>query len=80
MQRNISGLERVLRLCLGLGICTAVLVLGHTNVADGALLLVGFFLVLNGLTARCYLWRWLGINSFRRTGGCPIGSDERSEA
>jgi hypothetical protein len=80
MQRNISGLERVLRLCLGLGICTAVLVLGHTNVADGALLLVGFFLVLNGLTARCYLWRWLGINSFRWAGGCPIGSDERSEA
>jgi hypothetical protein len=80
MQRNISGLERVLRLCLGLGICTAVLVLGHTNVADGALLLVGFFLVLNGHTARCYLWRWLGINSFRRAGGCPIGSDERSEA
>jgi hypothetical protein len=80
MQRNISGLERVLRLCLGLGICTAVLVLGHTNVADGALLLVGFFLVLNGLTARCYLWRWLGINGFRRAGGCPIGSDERSEA
>jgi hypothetical protein len=44
------------------------------------LLLVGLFLVLNGLTARCYLWRWLGINSFRRAGGCPIGSDERSEA
>ena len=80
MQRNISGLERVLRLCLGLGICAAVLMLGHTNLADSALLLVGLFLVLNGLTARCYLWRWLGINSFRRAGGCSISPNDRSEA
>ncbi len=79
MQRNISGLERVLRLCLGLGICAAVLVLGHANLGDSALLLVGFFLVLNGFTGRCYLWRWLGINSFRRSGACSISSDDRSE-
>ena len=79
MQRNISGVERVLRLCLGLGICTAVLVLGNTNLADSVLLLIGFFLVLNGLTARCYLWRWLGINSFRRSGGCSLNTSDRRE-
>ena len=79
MQRNISGVERVLRLGLGLGICTAVLVLGHGNLADSVLLLVGLFLVLNGLTARCYLWRWLGINSFRRSSGCALNTHNRSK-
>ena len=43
MQRNISGVERVLRLCLGLGICTAVLLLGQGTLADSVLLLLGFF-------------------------------------
>lgn len=79
MQRNISGLERVLRLLLGLGICTAVLLLGQKNVADSVLLLMGFFLVLNALTARCYLWRWLGINSLRKSGSCAIDSSSRSK-
>ncbi len=79
MQRNISGLERVLRLLLGLGICAAVLLLGQKNVADSVLLLMGFFLVLNALTARCYLWRWLGINSLRKSGSCAIDTSSRSK-
>ena len=79
MQRNISGLERVLRLFVGLGICTAVLLSGHKNLADSVLLLVGLFLVLNGLTARCYLWRWLGINSLRKSSSCAIESSTRSK-
>ena len=80
MQRNISGLERLLRLCLGLGICTAVLFSGHKNLANSVLLLAGFLLVLNGLTARCYLWRWLGINSFRKSGSCAIEPSARSKS
>ena len=79
MQRNISGVERVLRLCLGLGICTAVLLLGQGTLADSVLLLLGFFLVLNGLTARCYLWRWLGISILRKSGGCALNTQDRSE-
>lgn len=80
MQRNISGLERLLRLFLGLGICAAVLFSGHKNLADSVLLLAGFFLVLNGLTARCYLWRWLGINSLRKSGSCAIEPSARSKS
>ena len=79
MQRNISGVERVLRLCLGLGICTAVLLLGQGTLADSVLLLLGLFLVLNGLTRRCYLWRWLGINSLSKSGGCALNSHNRSK-
>jgi hypothetical protein len=55
------------------------LLLGQGTLADSVLLLLGFFLVLNGLTARCYLWRWLGISSLRKSGGCALNTQDRPE-
>jgi hypothetical protein len=72
MQRNIGKIERILRLCLGLVICTSVVLQGSINLADTLLMVVGSFLILNGLTARCYLWRWLGISSSSRAETCGL--------
>jgi len=79
MQRNIGKTERILRLLLGVFICVSVLLMGNTNLADSILLVIGTFLILNGLTARCYLWRWLGVNSHRdsQTCGLNMGDDEK---
>ena len=80
MQRNIGKTERILRLGLGLVICVSVILVGSTNLADSILLVIGTFLILNGVTARCYLWQWLGINSHRdsQTCGLNIGDDEKA--
>ncbi len=72
MKRNIGKWERALRLALGVGICSSVMLVGNSNLADSVLLVVGTFLILNGLTARCYLWRWLGINSNRDAPVCGL--------
>lgn len=82
MQRNVGTTERLLRLSLGLAICIAVLLLGNTNLADSILLVVGSFLILNGLTARCYLWHWLGINSTDNAPACGInnGKDQNIQS
>ena len=79
MQRNIGKIERILRLLLGVVICVSVILMGNSNLADSILLVIGTFLILNGVTARCYLWRWLGINSHRdsQTCGLNIADDEK---
>jgi len=33
------------------------------------------FLLLNGLTARCYLWQWLGVNT--AGGNCDLKTSSR---
>ena len=53
MQRNIGKTERILRLFLGVVICVSVILMGNTNLADSILLVIGTFLILNGVTARC---------------------------
>ena len=63
MKPNLSLFERTLRLLLGLVLATVALSQPDIGVAETLVLIAASCLVLNGLLARCYLWKWLGINT-----------------
>ena len=63
MKKNVGPIERAVRLVLG-GIAIAVVASQpHFGLSETIVGLAGVFLILNALTARCYLWRWLGIDT-----------------
>lgn len=63
MRKNLGTTERVLRLLLGAIAIGVVLSQPQFGVSEGLVAIAGLFLVLNALAARCYLWRWLGIDT-----------------
>ncbi len=63
MKPNLSVFERVVRPLIGIGLILLALSLGGWGLLEWGLLIAGVFLILNGLLARCYLWRWLGLNT-----------------
>jgi len=65
MKPNHSTFERSVRFLLGLLLATIVATQAEFGLSEGALLVVASFLLLNGLSGRCYLWRWLGLNTAR---------------
>jgi hypothetical protein len=75
VRANLGKLEQGVRLCLGAIGVVAVLRSDEFGSIEGVALLLSVFLILNGLTARCYLWAWLGLNSRRAV--CSI--DESRE-
>ncbi len=75
MKPNLSSFERVVRPILGAVMAVVALSQPEFGWIEGVVLVAALFLVLNGLLARCYLWKWLGINTHQnefdlcRTGG-----------
>jgi hypothetical protein len=67
MKKNLSSLERVFRLFLGITALGVVYSQPSFGLSETVVAVLGVFLVLNALAARCYLWRWLGINTASRT-------------
>ncbi len=65
MKQNLGVLERLIRPLLGIIAIAVVLEQPQFGLSEGIVLLLAIFLILNGITARCYLWRWLGINTAR---------------
>lgn len=63
MKANLGKLEQGVRLCLGAIGVVAVLRSDAFSAIEGVALLLSVFLLLNGLTGRCYLWQWLGVNT-----------------
>ena len=63
MKANLGKIEQSIRLCLGIIGVAAVLGSDEFGLVEGVAFLLSLFLLLNGLTARCYLWAWLGLNS-----------------
>lgn len=61
--QNLGPLERVLRLILSLVMFYFLYHRGLSDVFDWLLLVVAVFLLLNAISARCYLWSWLGIST-----------------
>ncbi|MEK9928689.1 MAG: YgaP-like transmembrane domain [Halieaceae bacterium] len=70
MKANLGKIEQSIRLCLGTIGVAAVLASDEFGMVEGVALLLSVFLLLNGLTARCYLWAWLGLNSNKS--GCDL--------
>ena len=66
MQKNLSPFDRLVRFLLSLLTCVIAIELWPVNAAFGAVFSVcALFLLLNALLGRCYLWRWLGIDTAR---------------
>ncbi len=63
MKPNLSLFERVVRPLLGCLLALIALSQPEFGLLEGIVLVLAFFLVLNGILARCYLWKWLGMNS-----------------
>ena len=63
MKPNLSPFERVFRTLLGLLLALIALSQPEIGLLEIIALLAAAFLVLNGVYARCYLWRWLGLNT-----------------
>jgi len=70
MKANLGKVEQGIRLCLGAIGVAAVLGSDEFGMVEGIALLLSVFLLLNGLTARCYLWAWLGLTS--KKSGCNL--------
>ena len=66
IERNLSNVERVVRLLVGIGFAAAVLSRPDMNGGEWVLSLVALSLILNGVFARCYLWYVLDINTCNR--------------
>lgn len=63
MKKNLGPTERILRLLLG-GVAIAVaLHQPHVEFSEMIVATAGLFLMLNAVSARCYLWHWLGIDT-----------------
>lgn len=75
MKANLGKLEQGVRLCLGAIGVVAVLRSDAFGAIEGVALLLSVFLLLNGLTARCYLWQWLGVNT--AGGSCDLKTSSR---
>lgn len=65
MNRNLSLFERIVRPLLGLVMASIALTQPEIGLLEVIVLVLSSFLILNGLLARCYLWRWLGVNTAR---------------
>lgn len=63
MKKNLGYFERAVRVLLGvLGLATLAQQ-PEIGTSEVVVLVLGVFLILNGLSARCYLWKLLGLNS-----------------
>ena len=65
MKPNLSLFERVVRPLLGCLLALIALSQPEFGLLEGIVLVLAIFLVLNGILARCYLWKWLGLNTAR---------------
>jgi hypothetical protein len=63
IERNIGQTERIVRFVLGAVLVGWVLTGQEFGVAQGVALAAAFALFWNSIFARCYLWKWLRINS-----------------
>lgn len=61
MRKNLSTTERIIRLVLAIGLILVALQRAPWGWLEVALAVAALLLVLNALSGRCYLWRWLGL-------------------
>lgn len=63
INRNLGGVERLVRLFLAFALVTWVAAGDTLGWAQGIALLAAFALLWNAIFAKCYLWKWLGLNT-----------------
>ena len=79
INRNIGLPERVIRLLLGAALVAWVFLSPTFGAFQGLALLAAFALFWNSIFGRCYLWKWLGLNTCNaEKGDCPGPSGDGS--
>jgi hypothetical protein len=74
IKKNLGNAERVARLIVGLGLGYWTITHPNLTVFEWLLLLASFFLVLNSIFSRCYLWYILEIDTCKDLyKDCPDG-------
>lgn len=63
MKPNLSMFERIIRPLLGCVLASVALTQPEIGLLEIIVLVLATFLILNGLLARCYLWKWIGWNT-----------------
>ncbi len=62
-EQNLGLIERAIRLLLGIGLGSWLLMQDALGVVEWLALLAASFLILNGIFGRCYLWLLLRVNT-----------------
>lgn len=65
MKKNLGRFERIIRPLLGVLAIAVALSRPDFGISETIVCVLGAFLIANGLTARCYLWKALGIDTAR---------------
>lgn len=74
IKKNLGNAERIVRLIVGLALGYWTLTHPNLNIFEWILLLAAFFLVLNSIFSRCYLWYILEIDTCNDLNkDCPDG-------
>lgn len=61
--KNLGSIERAIRLLLASLLMLWVWLGNGSATTDAAAVLAACALLWNAIFGRCYLWRWLGLNS-----------------
>ena len=71
IEQNLGVLERIVRLMLGVALGAWTMTQPSFGLFESFALIIASFLILNAISARCYLWHALGLNSCDdETEGC----------
>lgn len=69
--KNVGGVDRAIRIILGIVLLSLVsLAFVGPQTPWAYLGLIGFALLISGITGFCLPYKWLGINTCKKTGGC----------
>jgi hypothetical protein len=71
MKKNIGSLDRLLRLCLGLGLCLLVLLSSVSLGLKILIILLALFTIFEALVGWCGLYALIGKNT------CPIQYEKK---
>lgn len=68
-EKNIGNVERVIRVVFAVGLTIWILSQPSFSLTEAFVALTAFFLFLNGVFSRCYLWFVLEVNTTPRIPG-----------
>ncbi|MEM9396480.1 MAG: DUF2892 domain-containing protein [Pseudomonadota bacterium] len=63
IDRNIGTAERLVRFALAVMLVVWIFYSEVFGIVQALALVASFALLWNSIFARCYLWKWLGLNS-----------------
>ena len=63
IERNVGNVERLLRFTFGVGLIVLLLSQPAVTAVEWFIGALAVMLILNGISARCFIWSWFGVNT-----------------